>query len=105
VDALDVNADVRIAASPFVAANIAAVDGKTTIYFANFGGLVPNKVGVPSAAQDVEVSVSEGKGETATFLPFLGEEKMVKGIVSGNRVIFSLPSIDRGAVVQIEATR
>jgi len=105
VDALDVNADVRIAASPFVAANIAAVDGKTTIYFANFGGLVPNKVGVPSAAQDVEVSVPAGKSETATFLPFLGEEMTVKGKVSGDRMIFILPPIDRGAVVQIEAAR
>jgi len=105
VDALDVNADVRIAASPFVAANIAAVDGKTTIYFANFGGLVPNKVGLPSAAQDVEVSVPAGKSETATFLPFLGEEMTVKGKVSGDRMIFILPPIDRGAVVQIEAAR
>jgi len=105
MDALDVKPDLRIAASPYVAANIAAVDEKTTIYFANFGGLVPNKVGVPSAAQDVEVSVPAGKEDTATFLPFLGEEKTVKGRVSGDRVIFILPPIERGAVVQIEATR
>jgi hypothetical protein len=105
MDALDVKPDLRIAASPFVVANIAAVDGKTTIYFANFGGLVPNKVGVPSAAQDVEVSVPAGKGDTATFLPFLDDEKTVKGRVSGDRVIFILPPIERGAVVQIEAPR
>src|SRR5271157_5558734 len=105
VDALNVNADVRIAASPYVAANIAAVDGKTTIYFANFGGLVPDKMGVPAAAQDVEVSVPAGKGETATFLPFLGEEKPVKGRVSGDRMIFVLPPIERGAVVQIGTAR
>jgi hypothetical protein len=105
VDALDVKADMRIAASPYVAANIAAVDGKTTIYFANFGGLVPDKVGVPAAAQDVEVSVPAGKGDTAAFLPFLGEEKAVKGRVSGDRMIFILPPIERGAVVRIETAR
>lgn len=105
LDALNVNADVRIGASPFLAANIAAVDGKTTVYFANFGGLVPNKVGVPFAEQGVEVSVPAGKGETATFLPFLGEEKAVKGKVSCDRVIFILPPIERGAVVQIEPKR
>ncbi len=105
MDVLDAKADVRIAASPYVVANIAAVDGKTTIYFANFAGLVPNKIGVPAAAQDVEVSVPAGKGETATFLPFLGEEKTLKGRVSGNRMIFVLPPIDRGAVMQIETAR
>ena len=105
LNALDVKADVRIAASPFVATNSAAVDGKTTIYFANFSGLVPDKVGIPAAAQDVEVSVPKGNGDTATFLPFLGEEKLVKGRVSGDRTIFVLPPIERGAVVQIGAAQ
>lgn len=103
LDALDVNADVRIAASPYVAANVAAVDGKTTIFFANFAGLLPDKVAVPVAAQDVEVSVPAGKSDTATFLPFLGEEKTVKGRLSEGRMIFVLPAIERGAVVQIVA--
>ena len=88
LDALDVSADVRIAASPYVAANVAAVDGKTTIFFANFAGLLPDKVAVPAAAQDVEVSVPAGKGDTATFLPFLGEEQTVKGRLSEGRMIF-----------------
>jgi hypothetical protein len=105
LDALDVSADVRIAASPYMAANIAAVDGKTTIFFANFAGLLPDKVAVPAAAQDVEVSVPAGKGDTATFLPFLGEEQTVKGRLSEGRMIFVLPAIERGAVVQIEAAR
>jgi hypothetical protein len=105
LDALDVTADVRIAASPYVAANIAAVDGKTTIFFANFAGLLPDKVAVPAAAQDVEVSVPAGKGDTATFLPFLGEEQTVQGRLSEGRMIFVLPAIERGAVVQIEAAR
>jgi hypothetical protein len=103
LDALDVHADVRIAASPYVAANIALVDGKTTIFFANFAGLLPDKVAVPVAAQDVEVSVPAGKGDTATFLPFLGEEKTVKGRLSEGRMIFVLPAIERGAVVQVVA--
>jgi hypothetical protein len=103
LDALDVNAAVRIAASPYVAANVAAVDGKTTIFFANFAGLLPDKVAVPVAAQDVEVSVPAGKSDTATFLPFLGEEKTVKGRLSEGCMIFVLPAIERGAVVQIVA--
>ena len=98
LDALDVAADVRISAWPFVAANLAAVDGKTTIFFANFAGLLPDKVAVPAAAQDVEVSVPAGNGDTATFLPFLGEEQTVKGRLSEGRMIFALPAIDRGAV-------
>jgi hypothetical protein len=103
LDALDVNADVRIAASSYVAANVAAVDGKTTIFLSNFAGLLPDKVAVPVAAQNVEVSVPAGKSDTATFLPFLGEEKTVKGRLSEGRMIFVLPAIERGAVVQIVA--
>ena len=93
MDALDAKADVRIAASPEVATNIAAVDGKTTIYFANFGGLVPNKVAVQEPARGIVVKMPKQWEILNILYPFLGETQVVKGEQKGGQVEFALPPV------------
>jgi hypothetical protein len=94
--------ELLIEASPFIAANIASVDGKPHVFLANFAGLVPHKIAVPSPQNDVHISVQAGRKRTLHFLPFLGEPQAVTGREAGGRLIFILPQIERGAVVWLE---
>jgi endo-alpha-1,4-polygalactosaminidase (GH114 family) len=102
---LGVSGELLVEASPFIAANIASVDGKPHVFLANFAGLVPHKVAVPSSQNNVRISVPAGKKRTLHFLPFLGEPQTVSGRESGGRLIFLLPSIERGAVVWLEVAQ
>jgi hypothetical protein len=97
-----VSGELLVEASPFIAANIASVDGKPHVFLANFAGLVPHKVAVPSSQNNVRISVPAGKKRTLHFLPFLGEPQTVAGRETQGRLIFLLPSIERGAVVWLE---
>jgi hypothetical protein len=99
---LGVSEELRVEASPFIVANIASVDGKPHVFLANFAGLVPHKIAVPSPQNDVHISVPAGKKRTLHFLPFLGQPQAVDGREMGDRLIFLLPPIERGAVVWLE---
>jgi hypothetical protein len=103
--ALAVKEELRVEASPLVAANIASVEGKPHIFLANFAGLVPHRVAVPSPGTGVRVSVPAERKCTLRFLPFLGELQTLRGQRAGDRTVFALPPIERGAAVWIEDTR
>jgi hypothetical protein len=103
--ALGVSQELRVEASPLIAANIAAVEGKPHIFLANFAGLVPHKVAIPSPQTDVRISVPAERNCTLRFLPFLGELQTLRGQRAGDRTIFVLPPVERGATVWIEDTR
>jgi hypothetical protein len=103
--ALGVSKEIQVEASPLIAANISAVDGKPHVFLANFAGLVPHKVAVPTLQTDVRISVPAERNCTLRFLPFLGELQTVKGQRAGDRTIFVLPPIECGAAVWIEDTR
>jgi hypothetical protein len=94
---------VRIKAGPHVATSIARTsDGRVNCFFANFTGLRGGSNPIQTPVSGVEVSVtakSDGKG---FFLPFLGEMQAVKGTRQGDRVIFTLPAITKGAVFWCE---
>jgi len=102
---LGVSSELQVEASPFIAANIAAVDGNPHVFLANFAGLIPHKIAVPSQQNNVRISVPTGKKRTLHFLPFLGEPQVVSGREMGDRLIFLLPPIDRGAAVWLEDVR
>jgi hypothetical protein len=97
--------ELLVEASPLIAANIAVVEGKPHIFLANFAGLVPHKVAVPSPQAGVRISVPVERKCTLRFLPFLGELQTLKGQRVGDRNIFVLPPVERGAAVWIEDTR
>lgn len=53
---------------------------------------------VPEPEQDVVLDAPLRGGTTLHLLPFLGSTVTLQGMVSGNRVKFTIPQIIRGAV-------
>jgi hypothetical protein len=99
--AAKVPSDIELKAPPTVAANFALVNGKPHVFLANFGGLAPSKVAIPSPASGIHVTIPAAMGNSATYLPFLGEAQGLRGQRKGTVVEFSLPVLERGAVVWI----
>lgn len=100
LNALGKNDHIQVDAPPTVAANFATVNGAPYIYLANFGGLVPGKIVVPTPVT-IHVKVPDGMGDSLSFLPFLGETQIVHGVKSGAMIEFALPPLERGAVVSV----
>jgi hypothetical protein len=91
---------VKVDASSWLATHISEVDGKTYVFFANFKGL---QGGVnPVQTPETGATITVPSGTTASFLPFLGEVQKLKGERRGEKTVFSLPPIQRGAVVWVE---
>ncbi len=92
--------EIRVKSSPMVAAQIASVDGKAHVFFANFQGLRAKENAVQTPESRAEVTVP-GKMR-GHFLPFLGDETTISGRFEGGSTHFDLPEIDKGAVVWFE---
>jgi hypothetical protein len=92
---------IRIKASPLVATQIASVDGKPHIFFANFQGLRAKENATQAPEEHAEVTVP-GKVR-GRFLPFLGEAVELRGRFEDGSSHFELPQINKGAVVWFEA--
>jgi hypothetical protein len=101
LEAVGKNDGIEIDAPPTVAGNFALVDGTPHIFIANFTGLVPSKVAVPTALNQVRVRIPSGQGKVLTFVPFLGSAQVIQGEKQGDKTEFVLPTIDRGAMVWI----
>jgi hypothetical protein len=97
------NGEIELEAPPTVAANFGSVNGAPHIFLANFTGLVPSKVAVPTAVNGIRVRIHATRGEGLTFLPFLGEAQVVHGEKKGDNVEFVLPALERGAIVWVGA--
>jgi hypothetical protein len=94
---------IQLDAAPTVAANFAMVGGTLHVYLVNFGGLVPDKVAVPTPVDGIQVKVPAAMGDSLSFLPFLGEAQIVHGVKRGESVEFKLPALERGAVLSFGA--
>jgi len=92
--------EIRVKASPMVAAQIASVDGKAHVFFANFMGLRGKQNAVQTPERHAEIIVP-GKMR-GHFLPFLGEETTITGRFENGSTHFDLPEIDKGAVAWLE---
>ena len=101
LDALKVESEIEIEAPATVAANFGLVEGAPHLYLANFGGLIPSKVAVPSPVSGIKVKIPAGMGESLAYLPFLGEIQILRGKTAGDHVEFTLPTVERGAVVWV----
>jgi len=101
---VDSKPELIVEAAPTVVANIASVDGRPHVFLANFTGLVPRKIAVPSVQTKRKDIGAGGKGkDIAVFLPFLGEVQTVRGQHVGDRLVFTVPTartrrscVDRG---------
>jgi hypothetical protein len=102
LSALQVKPELEVEALPLVATQIAKVDGKPHIFFANFSGLVPHQNAKQAPVLDIKIRVTAGSPKRLVFLPFLGEVQTVEGQQSGNTTVFTLPRLEKGAVVWIE---
>jgi hypothetical protein len=94
--------ELTIDAPPTVATNIAEVDGHPHIFMANFTGLVPHKNAVPVTLHDVTISTTNLNAKTLQLLPFLGTIQTLNGRRVGDRMVFTLPALERGAVAWLQ---
>ena len=92
--------EIRVKSSPMVAAQIASVDGKPHVFFANFLGLRAKENAVQTPESHAEIIVP-GKVR-GHFLPFLREETTITGRFANGSTLFHLPDIAKGAVVWFE---
>jgi hypothetical protein len=99
---MDTRGEITVEAPPTVVAHIASVNGVQHIFLANFSGLVPRKIAVPTPQTNVRISIPDGKARTLHVLPFLGEERSVPGERHDGRIIFVLPALERGAAAWFE---
>jgi hypothetical protein len=101
---LDTKPQLSVVAPPTVATNIAVVNGRPTIFVANFTGLLPHKIAVPTPLTAVRISMPVADHRALRVLPFLGETQTVLGQRIGDRLVFNLPTLERGAVAWFEDT-
>jgi hypothetical protein len=93
---------VQVEASPFVAAQIARVDGKISVFLANFKGLKSREVARQMPEQNVTVTFSVSGPRSVAFLPFLGDVQEVQGTFAGGKLTCKLPPIEKAAAVWLE---
>ena len=93
---------VEVEASPFLATQIASVDGKVSVFLANFKGLKSKEIAQQTPEEDVTVTFSASGPGTITFLPFLGQLQNVQGTYKGGKLTCKLPPIDKGAVAWVK---
>ena len=103
LQAIHVKTDIEIEAPPTIAANFARVNGIPHVFLANFSGLIPHKVAIPSPQTGIQIRVVANMGDSLAYLPFLGEEQTLRGVRQGDRVQFTLPPVQRGAIVWLPA--
>ena len=96
---------IQLDAPPTVAANFAVSNGTPHLYLANFGGLVPGKVAVPTPVTGIHLRIPTAMGDSLTYLPFLGETQVLHGVKRGDLMEFTLPPLERGAVVWVMGQR
>ena len=105
LQAIEAKSEIEVEAPATMAVNFGRVDGTPHVFLANFGGLVPGKVGVPSREGGIRIRVPAKMGDALAYLPFLGETQILRsGVKQGDRMEFTLPSVERGAVAWIVTT-
>jgi len=93
---------VEITASPFVASQIAMVDGKPSVFLANFKGLKSKEVARQAPEQNIQVTFATQKPGTIVFLPFLGQPQKIHAEFHRGKLSCELPPVEKGAVVWVE---
>jgi hypothetical protein len=100
--ALHVSSGVELTASRNVVAHLATIGRRRYIFLGNFDGLKAGEIATPRTQHDIEITLQAKPGTQLHVLPFLGQESQVSGKVEGKGIRFSLPTLERGAVVWID---
>lgn len=93
---------IEVDAPALVATQIASVGGKPHVFFFNASGLVPKKNARQTPASNIKLRIETTESPRVMFLPFLGEPQSIAGQRVGNTLVFTLPSIEKGAVAWVE---
>ena len=102
VHALGGNDGIQLDAPPTVAANFAMVNGVPHSYLANFGGLGPGKVAVAAPVHSIHVKVPAAMGHSLFLSSFPRRNaSRAHGEKRGDLIEFTLPPLERGAVVSV----
>ncbi|MCB9069423.1 MAG: hypothetical protein H6629_16660 [Calditrichae bacterium] len=93
---------VEVQASPFVATQIAEVDGKPHVFLANFKGLKGKENANQIPEQNATVAFPAKKGATVYSLDYLGKVKKIGSEWKNGKLHCSVPTFKRGMVVWVE---
>ncbi len=93
---------VEVEASPFVSAQIAEVDGKPSVFLANFNGLKAKQSARQLPERNVRITFRTGQKGAIYLLPFLGEPEKLAAEWKDGAVTGIVPEIQKGAVVWLE---
>jgi len=86
-----VNSGIGIAAPPTVAVNFGQVNGVPHLFLANFTGLVPGKIAIPTAVSGSKVTIPPAWEILSPILPFLGQTQILHGTLHGAAMQLSCP--------------
>lgn len=99
---LGYKSSVEIEAPPFVSTQIASVDGKISVFLANFAGLKSKEIAQQIPARNVKITFTTDTPHKIAILPFLGDVREIAGTYHNGKLSCEIPSIDKGAVVWLE---
>ncbi|HLK18478.1 MAG TPA: hypothetical protein VKT81_05955 [Bryobacteraceae bacterium] len=94
--------NVEVDASALVSSQIARVDGKISVFLANFDGLKPKENAQQTPAQNVKIAFPADGTRAIEFLPFLGEVQKLDAIFRDGKLHCELPPFEKGAVVWMD---
>jgi hypothetical protein len=100
--ALQVSSGVEVTASRNVVAHVATIGKRRYIFLGNFDGLKAGEIATPRTQHDIEITLHVKSDAQLHVLPFLGQESVLSGKAEGQGVRFTLPVLDRGAIVWID---
>ncbi len=95
-------AAVAIDASPFVATQIARVQGKPHVFIANFKGLKGGENSVQLPERGAKIHFPGKLNSKVYALTYLGELQELECVWESGKLVCTLPDIDRGMVVWYE---
>jgi hypothetical protein len=100
--ALHVSSGVELTASRNVVAHLATIGRRRYIFLGNFDGLKAGEIATPRTQHDIKITLQAKPGTQLHVLPFLGQESQISGKAEGKGTRFTLPTLERGAVVWID---
>lgn len=101
--AIESSTGVEVKASKNVVVHQALIGNRVYLFFANFDGLQAGGNATPNVQQGIEVSAPKKFGATLHWLPFMGDETMIRGESSPQGLRFKIPALERGAVAWFAA--
>jgi hypothetical protein len=92
---------VEVTASPYVSTQIADVNGKVSVFLANFKGLRSKEVAQQIPEKNVKLTFAAKRAGVIMFLPFLGAPQKLPGTFDHGKLSVELPPIEKGAVAWV----